>query len=389
METKIKVIMLTNLTETEQKVFQLIWYKKYGISRTEIVNKTKLSKATVSRAVDKLISNGFVVEGDAVPTTSKGRPQKLLVLRNDEILISGISIHSRFLHFVIGDLSGRLRYSENIPVDKSNVVSTIMDFPKYLEKNYNSLYRNIKVFSIVTPGQVDQVNMKVTGNFFSVEKDVYFSGLEDCWNILFKVENDVNALLSSQIMFGHLKYKNIFLIDSEFGGALVIDGKMVRGLNGGAGEFGHTQLIHDGPLCWCGKKGCVSNYFGADNLKSIFHSTIPASYMALFGRDFSVMLSELYNEKFSKEFCILYEKQLDLLADAIVDFLDLLCIDNLMLNTENPFFKDRSFEYISEKMRKTSGLKDKLKVMPLKIRKGIEIPLAISLTKFLGENIEI
>jgi len=40
METKIKVIMLTNLTETEQKVFQLIWYKKYGISRTEIVNKT-------------------------------------------------------------------------------------------------------------------------------------------------------------------------------------------------------------------------------------------------------------------------------------------------------------------------------------------------------------
>ncbi|HPA94156.1 MAG TPA: MarR family transcriptional regulator, partial [Petrotogaceae bacterium] len=106
---------MVNLTETEQKVFQLIWYKKYGISRTEIVNKTKLSKATVSRAVDKLISNGFVVEGDAVPTTSKGRPQKLLVLRNDEILISGISIHSRFLHFVIGDLSGRLRYSENIP----------------------------------------------------------------------------------------------------------------------------------------------------------------------------------------------------------------------------------------------------------------------------------
>ena len=41
---------------------------------------------------------------------------------------------------------------------------------------------------------------------------------------------------------------------------IVLDGKLYTGAHGGAGEFGHTLVSPDGPLCACGKRGCLEMY---------------------------------------------------------------------------------------------------------------------------------
>ena len=47
------------------------------------------------------------------------------------------------------------------------------------------------------------------------------------------------------------------------GGALVLDGRLHRGVGGRAGEIGHTSIAPDGPGCSCGNRGCLELYAGA------------------------------------------------------------------------------------------------------------------------------
>ncbi|HVN67027.1 MAG TPA: ROK family protein, partial [Candidatus Sulfotelmatobacter sp.] len=72
--------------------------------------------------------------------------------------------------------------------------------------------------------------------------------------------NDVNAGLFGEQQFGAAKRcANVIgvFIGTGIGGAIIADGRMVSGAFGAAGEFGHIQATSVGPLCGCGKRGCL------------------------------------------------------------------------------------------------------------------------------------
>ncbi len=76
------------------------------------------------------------------------------------------------------------------------------------------------------------------------------------------IDNDANLFTLGE--FTRLKnYKNIvgITLGTGIGGGIIINGKLYRG-NGGAGEIGHTTIDPNGPLCNCGKLGCVEAYIG-------------------------------------------------------------------------------------------------------------------------------
>ena len=58
--------------------------------------------------------------------------------------------------------------------------------------------------------------------------------------------------------------RNLLYVIGEvgIGAGLVIDGSLVRGASGFAGEAGHMQVDPDGPLCRCGSRGCLETYIG-------------------------------------------------------------------------------------------------------------------------------
>jgi glucokinase len=77
------------------------------------------------------------------------------------------------------------------------------------------------------------------------------------------VDNDVNALALGEWAFGLGRGAHslvVLAIGSGIGGGIVLDGKLVRGATGSAGEFGHLPLDRDGARCVCGMRGCVSTY---------------------------------------------------------------------------------------------------------------------------------
>ncbi len=77
------------------------------------------------------------------------------------------------------------------------------------------------------------------------------------------VENDANAALWAETRFGAARECSevvMLTLGTGIGGALLLDGRLHRGRNGMAGEFGHMQVVPDGRPCECGGRGCWEQY---------------------------------------------------------------------------------------------------------------------------------
>ena len=80
------------------------------------------------------------------------------------------------------------------------------------------------------------------------------TGLTTC------VDNDVNALALGEFRWGRGRDVSSLLmiaIGTGVGGALIVDGMVVRGRDGYTGEFGHLSVMMNGPVCFCGGRGCM------------------------------------------------------------------------------------------------------------------------------------
>jgi glucokinase len=134
---------------------------------------------------------------------------------------------------------------------------------------------------------------KIAGVGIGAPNANYFSGkIEDPPNLPWKtinvvreiqkyisapvfVTNDANATALGEMYFGAAKgMKNFIVITlgTGLGSGIVIDGKLVYGEDGFAGELGHTCVSADGRSCGCGKKGCLETYVSATGIKrTVFH----------------------------------------------------------------------------------------------------------------------
>ena len=90
-----------------------------------------------------------------------------------------------------------------------------------------------------------------------------------------RVDNDANTAARAEMRFGAGRgYRQALLVTlgTGIGGALVIDGKVVRGGHGMAGEFGHMPVVPGGTLCQCGQSGCWEQYCSGRALVQAAHA---------------------------------------------------------------------------------------------------------------------
>jgi len=84
--------------------------------------------------------------------------------------------------------------------------------------------------------------------------------LEDALKLPVLVENDANATAVAEWKFGAGKGTSnmVFMtMGTGIGGGIIVDGRLVHGANDLAGELGHQTILMNGPLCGCGKRGCL------------------------------------------------------------------------------------------------------------------------------------
>jgi glucokinase len=88
-------------------------------------------------------------------------------------------------------------------------------------------------------------------------------------NVPVVVTNDANAAAMGEMIFGGAKKMKDFIVltlGTGLGSGIVIDGKMVYGHTGFAGELGHMTVVPGGRECGCGRKGCFEAYASATGL---------------------------------------------------------------------------------------------------------------------------
>ena len=78
-----------------------------------------------------------------------------------------------------------------------------------------------------------------------------------------KVDNDANAAALAEVLWGAGRgYRNIFftILGTGIGTGIIFDGRIYHGRTGAAGEGGHVSIDYRGPLCGCGKPGCIEAF---------------------------------------------------------------------------------------------------------------------------------
>jgi glucokinase-like ROK family protein len=244
------------------------------ISRVDLAAESGLSKASVTGITAELTKEGLITEKKSGKYEGGRRP-KLLGLNPDGAYVVGINLSIKKISVVIMNLVGDILVTESQPLEiKYYSVDEITDLMVKTVQSCmwegNFARDKISGVGIGVPGPVyansGVIRFLPNYNWENVNlRDRIAAELGlPCY-----IDNSSNTLAAAERWFGEGKGVDNFLVVTLLNGVglgMVINGHIYRGADGTAGEFGHMTVIPDGPLCRCGKNGCLESFAGMISL---------------------------------------------------------------------------------------------------------------------------
>lgn len=147
---------------------------------------------------------------------------------------------------------------------------------KIINAILNSGYK-IDSIGIGSPGSIDQENgvIRYSPNFPDWKDVEITKDLKERLKCDVFIENDANIFAIGEHYFGVTQDAKNFIsitIGTGIGGGIFVDGRLLTGENGFAGEIGHMKLTKYGPLCGCGKQGCFEAWCSSENIKKRYNN---------------------------------------------------------------------------------------------------------------------
>jgi len=188
-------------------------------------------------------------------------------------LVAGIDIGGTNTSFGLVNPEGKILYKESISTEHFPVPEDLVaEVSKHIT---NAMYPFRNEYELTGVG-IGAPN----GNYFNgtieFAPNLKWKGIiplaqlfKDKLNLPAVLTNDANAAAIGEMIFGGAKQIKDFIfitLGTGLGSGIVVNGEMVYGHDGFAGEVGHVILIPDGRLCGCGRRGCVETYCSATGL---------------------------------------------------------------------------------------------------------------------------
>jgi predicted NBD/HSP70 family sugar kinase len=256
-------------------------------SRAGIAARAGLTRATVSRLVAELIDLGLVLESGQDRDGRAGRPGTVLELGGG-VLAIGMEVNVDYLSVLVIDLAGR-------EVLRDRQVFDAAVGPDACLAGLAHLYRRtrrrlaarrgqpaplVAGVTVAVPGLVDVAAGVVTEAPNLRWRD--FAVAEPLARMLrlgrvggvggwapIHVGNDANLAALAEYHSGEWAgTPNLVYITGEvgIGGGIIVGGQPLLGTRGYGGEVGHMNVMPDGPLCGCGRRGCWEACIGLNAL---------------------------------------------------------------------------------------------------------------------------
>lgn len=234
------------------------------LSRADIAKKLDLSRTTVSKTINKLIQAQVLKEGGncAEVLSSPGRPgQKLMY--DDKWYALGASFYLSSWYYVICDLSGKIVFEKKEALKDITPESLIKSLIKGLKSVIKSFDgKLLPAVGLGLPGIVDSDHCQI----------LYAYDLK--WYDPIDVRTPVEKALKMKIYclnryslagLAEFTYENkeaiknyVYIgLGSGIRSAIFIDGKLMKGNSFSSGRLAHIVVAPNGPLCECGKHGCL------------------------------------------------------------------------------------------------------------------------------------
>jgi predicted NBD/HSP70 family sugar kinase len=234
-------------------------------SRADLARMLDVSPALMTSLTKDLLADGLLIELEQAPSQG-GRPARMLGIASSAGRAIGAKVVADHVAFVEVGIDGMVTRSASEPFNAS--ASTMLADLTALLRRFIAGGPNQPLLGIGVgvPGSVDsQGNGVVDSAQLGWSQVPLGATLRRELKLPVLVENNVNALAVAERLYGLGRQHESFLvitIGTGVGAGIVVDGIVLRGAAGGAGEVGHIPVAEDGPLCSCGNTGCLESFVG-------------------------------------------------------------------------------------------------------------------------------
>lgn len=250
-------------------------------SRADIAAGCGLAMSTMTDLVGELRHRGLVRELKSTPTRGAGRPPRPVALDGEPWCAVGVQVDLLGVHVLGSTVGGRELWSDFVPsalqhsgpdvgwallrdalADQlhrvpatATLVSVQVALPGYVATDRGTVGWSADLGWEGLPLQAALIDQLAAwgrpGVAVGIAHDCHLAGLHAV-----RVELPL-PLPPVAVYLGGLR---------EVGGAVVVDGSVFHGADGGAGDFGHTNVDPGGPDCPCGRHGCLESLIGLTTL---------------------------------------------------------------------------------------------------------------------------
>lgn len=237
------------------------------ISRIQLSKYTKMSPTTITRIVQELEAEGFILEGVS-EETAIGRRPTLIHMREDALYTIGIEIDCFTIRIGILDFLGKLIAFQEVKCSiKHQYVEAIHLLKRSIENimtEYQIAQDKLLGIGVGIPGVINnEEGIIVSSEQLKWENCHIREDLNGVFGCEVIVDNELKMQIIAEIgdIYTPL-YSNCILvgIGTGIGASILLNGEVYRGIQNKAGEISHITINPFGEMCHCGKRGCLSMY---------------------------------------------------------------------------------------------------------------------------------
>lgn len=233
-----------------------------GLSRQQLLSTTGMSRATLYERLDTLTRRGYIYEAEPLGSTG-GRPSRKIRFEDRGRVVLAITLGQTHGTVSIADTTGRQLRSFTKTLDVSAPAGSVLgplirEGQELLAQGKNETLLGIGV-SLPAPVEADTGHVRHPTTLPGWADDSVVQAVAESWDLPLVVENDARAAglgerRSDAETVVYVK------VGTGIGCGIVVEGSILRGAHGAAGDIGHIRMTPDGPLCRCGRRGCLAAY---------------------------------------------------------------------------------------------------------------------------------
>jgi predicted NBD/HSP70 family sugar kinase len=248
----------------EQNSFSILHViREHGpVSRSQVGKILGLSNTTCMELTRHLISRGLIREkgqGDS----SGGRKPILLEINWEYNFVIGMILSQEGVSCGVYDLQLNKKefVSHNVKLTGKEIVARIKECAFEAIQKSHLTEENIAGMTIGVGGIVDAAKANIMGSTHFQSREIIHihDQLDSIFPFPLYLENYGNlmALAEKKLYYPQCESLVFIQVDIGIGGGIICNNKIIRGANGYAGEIGHMTIEKNGPVCFCGNKGCL------------------------------------------------------------------------------------------------------------------------------------